>query len=108
MTYAERELIGQDIEAFQGLFVGRRQRFFDDLSGAGVLDNFSGRQCCQLRTGGGGSCSGDNIWLHLRGVRDDWKLVYNTLSMQANFSTGKPIQDGDNNRMKVQIKMNGS
>ena len=47
VTYAEWELIGQDIEPFQGLFIGRRQSFFDDFGGAGVLDNFSGRQCCQ-------------------------------------------------------------
>ena len=108
VTYAEWELISQDIEALQGLFIRRRQRFFDDFGGPGVLDNFGGRQYCQLRTGGGGSCNGDDIWLHLRGVRDDWKLVNNTLSMQANLSKGKPIQAGDNNRMKVQIKMNGS
>jgi len=72
VTYAEWELISQDIEALQGLFIRRRQRFFDDFGGPGVLDNFGGRQYCQLRTGGGGSCNGDDIWLHLRGVRDDW------------------------------------
>jgi hypothetical protein len=88
VTYAEWELISQDIEALQGLFIRRRQRFFDDFGGPGVLDNFGGRQYCQLRTGGGGSCNGDDIWLHLRGVRDDWKLVNNTLSMQANFQKG--------------------
>lgn len=44
---AERELFGQNIEAFQSLFIGRRQRFFDDFGSAGMLDNFSGRQSCQ-------------------------------------------------------------
>ncbi len=43
VTYAEWELFGQDIEALQGLFIGRRQRFFDDFGSAGVLDNFSSR-----------------------------------------------------------------
>ncbi len=47
VTYAERELFGQDVEAFQGLFIGRRQRFYDDFGGARMLDNFSSRQCCQ-------------------------------------------------------------
>ena len=96
MTYAERELIGQDIKAFQGLFIGRRQRFFDDLSGAGVLDNFSGRQCCQLRTGGGGSCSGDDIWLHLRGVRDDW-----IIELITHFLCKQIFQKGNRFRMAI-------
>ena len=47
VTNAERELFGQDIEALQGLFIGRRQCFFDDFCSAGMLDNFGGRQCCQ-------------------------------------------------------------
>ena len=43
VTYAERELVGQHIEALQGLFIGRRQCLLDDFGSAGMLDNFSGR-----------------------------------------------------------------
>ena len=48
VSYAERELVGQHIEPLQGLFIGRRQCLLDDFGSAGMLDNFSGRQCGQL------------------------------------------------------------